>query len=174
MLIETKAGDVLAKIRHQFESQNSTQTLAEGLAEYFAENPFLKRDDDLLSPEAKQFFRSHDTVHVLYGCGTTMPDEAVVKLSSLMGTTGGLAVLRGYTDHETLDIYTKLPLGSTMLALLSAPYLIVRTLWRCSRQVQRWPWVEHRQFMDVPLNEIRSKFGIKVAHAKGPSEELAS
>lgn len=156
----------MSKVRHRFESQNGTQTLAEGLAEYFSANPFLKRDDDLLSPEAKQFFHSHDTVHVLYGCGTTMPDEAVVKLSSLMGTTGGWAVLRGYANHETLDIYTKLPLGGTVLALLSAPYLIVRTLWRCSRQTQRWPWVEHEQFMDVPLNEIRSRFGIKVMRAE--------
>jgi hypothetical protein len=155
----------MGRVRHRFESQNCTQTLAEGLAEYFAANPFLKRDEDLLSPEAKQFFRSHDTVHVLYGCGTTMPDEAVVKLSSLMGTTGGLAVLRGYATHETLDIYTKLPLGSTLLAVLSSPWLIVRTLWRCMRQTQRWPWVDHAQFLDVPLNDIRSRFGIKVAHA---------
>jgi hypothetical protein len=155
----------MVKARHRFESQGSSQTLAEGLVEYFAANPLLKRDDDLLSPEAKQFFRSHDVVHVLYGCGTTMPDEAIVKLSSLMGTTGGLSVLRGYTHHETLDIYTKLPLGSTVLALLSAPYLIVRTLWRCSRQKERWPWVEHQQFLDMPLIELRAKFGIKVAHA---------
>jgi hypothetical protein len=102
------------RVRHQFETAQSNQTLAEGLAEYFAANPTLKRESDLLSPEAKQFFLSHDIVHVLYGCGTSMPDEAIVKLSSLFGTTGGVAVLRGYTNHETLDIYTKLPLESVM------------------------------------------------------------
>ncbi len=155
----------MANIRHCFEFQDSTQTLEQGLTEYFHSNPFLKRDDDLLSLEAKQFFRAHDVVHVLYGCGTTMPDEAVVKLSSLLGTTGGLAVLRGYANHETLDIYTKLPFGSTVLALLASPYLILRTLWRCSRQTRRWPWVEHQAYLHTPLNEIRSEFGIKVAHA---------
>jgi len=36
------------QVRHRFEDQNSTQTLAEGLSEYFEANPFLKRDDDLL------------------------------------------------------------------------------------------------------------------------------
>jgi hypothetical protein len=46
-----------------------------------------------------------------------MPDEAVVKLSSLFGTTGGKQVLRSYTNYETLDIYTKLPLGDTVLAM---------------------------------------------------------
>lgn len=150
--------------RHQFESRDSTQTLEEGLAEYFLANPHLKRDKDLISPEARQFFSSHDVVHVVYGCGTSMPDEAIVKLSSLFGTTGGRQVLRGYTHHETLDIYRKLSVGSTAVALLSAPYLIARTLWRCMRQPQRWPWADYQLYLRVPLREIRARFGIKVAH----------
>ena len=107
-------------VAHEFESPHTTQTLAQGLAEYFAANPMLKRSADLLSPEARQFFHSHDVVHVVFGCGTSMPDEAIVKLVSIFGTTGGLGVLRGYLNHETLDIYRKLPLGSTVLALLMA------------------------------------------------------
>ena len=163
----------MANVRHRFESAQSTQTLAQGLAEYFEANPSLKRESDLLSPEAKRFFRAHDTVHVLYGCGTTMPDEAVVKLASLFGTTGGLAVLRGYTNYETLDIYTKLPVGSTLVALLISPYLIVRTLWRCAGQSQRWPWVDHQQYMNTPLQELRSMFRIKVAHPRSAADPLA-
>lgn len=149
--------------RHRFESARSVQTLEQGLAEYLSANPSLKRQESLLA-EAREFFRSHDIVHVLYGCGTTMPDEAVVKLSSLFGTTGGLQVLRGYTAYETLDIYTKLPLGSTVLALLMSPYLILRTVWRCARQTQRWPWAENQQYMDTSLVDLRSKFRITVAH----------
>jgi hypothetical protein len=159
--------NAVASTRHHFESAQSAQTLAQGLAEYFAANPSLKRQNTLLSSEAREFFRSHDAVHVVYGCGTSMPDEAVVKLASLFGTTGGFEVLRGYVNHETLDIYTKLPLGSTFVALVSAPYLIVRTLWRCGRQRRRWPWVEYERYLDTPLNELRSEFGIEVAHVRG-------
>lgn len=157
----------MPKSPHHFESSLSTQTLSEGLAEYLAANPSLKRQELLLSSDARQFFRSHDLVHVLYGCGTSMPDEAVVKLSSLFGTTGGTQVLRGYTNYETLDIYTKLPLGSTLAALAISPYLIARTLWRCSMQKQRWPWVENEQYLDTPLIELRARFGIRVAHKQG-------
>ncbi len=95
-----------------------------------------------------------------------MPDEAVVKLASLFGTTAGTQVLRGYTHHETLDIYSKLLLGSTLLALITAPYLIVRTVWRYLRQARRWPWLEYEQHMDKPLTEIRAEFGIRVAHER--------
>jgi hypothetical protein len=157
----------LAAATHRFESPSSTQTLAEGLAEYFAAHPDLKREEQLASREARQFFRSHDIVHVLYGCGTSMPDEAVVKLASLLGTTGGLRILRGYTHHETLDIYRRLPWPSTLVALLASPYLIARTIWRCSRQRRRWPWIENEQFMNVRLDELRTMFGIRVAREKG-------
>jgi hypothetical protein len=155
-----------ASTPHRFEAPDSTQTLAEGLAEYFAVNPGLKRGTDIVSPDARAFFRSHDAVHVVYGCGTSMPDEAVVKLASLFGTTGGLHVLRGYMRHESLDIYRSLPLGGTVLALVMAPVLIVRTIWRCAHQRSRWPWDAFDDLLDVPLRDLRSRFGIEVAHAR--------
>lgn len=158
----------MTRLATQFQSSASTQTLAQGLAEYYSANPQLKRGDDL-SPDAKDFFRSHDVVHVLYGCGTSMPDEAVVKLSSLFGTTGGFSILRGYRLHDSLEIYLKLPLGSSIVALLSAPYLIARTLWRCSRQPAKWPWSNHEQYMHTALRELRAQFGIRVAHASNSS-----
>ncbi|HSV82428.1 MAG TPA: hypothetical protein VLK85_24810 [Ramlibacter sp.] len=155
---------LLPSTSHRFESLASTQTLEDGLAEYLVAHPELKREDQLVSAEARSFFRSHDIVHVLYGCGTSMPDEAIVKLASLFGTTGGLQVLRGYTHHETLDIYRRLPVASTLAALLVAPYLLARTIWRCRRQPRRWPWADNDQYMRTTLAELRSTFGIRVAH----------
>jgi len=105
-------------------------------------------------------------VHVVYGCGTSMPDEAIVKLASFFGTTGGRRVMRGYMHHESLDIYRRLPIASTAAALLAAPYLIGRTIWRCKRQPRPWPWDGHDEYMKTPLVEIRRIFGIQVAHAR--------
>jgi hypothetical protein len=156
----------MASAHHRFESPDTTQTVAEALTEYFAANPVLRRDSDLLSREARQFFRSHDAVHVVYGCGTSMLDEAIVKLASIFGTTGGFRVLRGYVHHETLDIYRKLPVIGTVQALLAAPYIILRTVWRCMAQSQRWPWDQYDAFLNVSLREVRSQFRIKVAHER--------
>jgi len=128
-----------------------------------ATRPTLKRDAQLLSPEARQFFRSLDAVHVVYGCGTTLPEEAMVKLASIFGTTGRLGVLRGYAHHETLDIYRKLPAGETALTILASPFLIARTAWCCMRQSRRWPWDRYDEYLEVPLGEIRARFGIKAA-----------
>ena len=156
----------MANTKHQFEEAASTQSLAEGLEEYFKANPGVKRDSQLLSEDAKKFFTGHDTVHVVYGCGISMPDEAIVKIASLFGTTEGLAVLRGYVHHEVIDIYRNLPLASTVAALFLSPYLVTRTIVRCLRQAKRWPWLQHEKYLHVPLFVIRQEFGIKVAHAR--------
>jgi len=153
----------MKKPRHSFESQVCTLTLAEGLAEYYEKNPALVRGDHL-SAEAREFFRSHDTAHVVFGCGTSMPDEAVVKIASFFGTTEGFKVLRGYRLYESLDIYRRLPLLDTLRALAYAAYLVPRTIYRCAKQTRRWPWRDFEPDLAVPLHTLRMQFGIEVAH----------
>lgn len=144
-----------------YRSQNTQMSLADGLAEYYREHPFLKRGDRL-RPEAQEFFRCHDVVHVLYGCDTSLAQEAVVKLSSIFGTTAGFAVLKGYSLYESIDIYTKLKIGEVLVTIVAAFVIVPRTLWRCSRQQERWPWSEFGGHLNTPLRELRQHFGIRV------------
>lgn len=137
-------------------------TLAEGLAEYYASNPDLKRDETL-RPEARDFFRCHDAVHVVFGCSTSLADEAVVKLASLFGSTGGLSVLRGYALYDSLDIYRSLPIKEILGTIAAAPIIVPRTIARCLRQSRRWPWGDFTAFADTSLGELRREFGIVVA-----------
>jgi len=155
--------------QHAFEVQGSRQTLAAGLAEYFAKNSFLVRGPSL-SPEAQKFFGSHDVIHVLYGCSTSLPDEVIVKLSSIFGTTGGMSVLRGYRLHESIDIYRKLHIIDMLRTVAAATYLVPRTVLRCLRQHRRWPWTEHESYLSVPLCELRAQFGIQVARRDAASD----
>lgn len=149
-------------------AQNCTATLAQGLAEYYAAHTFLKRGD-ALSPEARVFFRCHDTVHVVYGCDTSLLHEAIVKLSSFFGTTEGLRVMRGYQLYESLDIYRQLRAADIMHTIAAAPFIVPRTIWRCARQRRRWPWEAFDAFLTVPLRELRADFGIRVATTAGRS-----
>jgi hypothetical protein len=50
-----------------------------GLREYFEANAgrAAKRS---MSPEAREFFRCHDAAHVVFGCGNTLDDQAIVKV----------------------------------------------------------------------------------------------
>ena len=149
---------------HAYELQESAQTLAEGIAEYYAANPGLANVRDM-SPDAQRFFRSHDAAHVVFGCSTDLDHEAVVKISSIFGTTAGLGVLRGYRLHESVQIYEKLPLRAMLATFVHSGVLVPRTILRCLRQHARWPWEGFERFLAVPLREIRAEFGIRVAHA---------
>jgi hypothetical protein len=146
---------------HEFERQDTAQTLAEGIAEYYERNPHLAKVRGM-SPEAQEFFRCHDTAHVVFGCNTSLPDEAVVKLSSVFGTTGGFSVLRGYALHESTDIYRELAVKDIVLTILRAVFLVPRTLLRCFRQHKRWPWKDSSAYEGRSLGSLRSEFGIRV------------
>jgi hypothetical protein len=148
---------------HAFQRQNTSQTLAAGMAEYHAANPGLAAGRSL-SPQAREFFRCHDAVHVVYGCGTTLDDEAVVKIASMLGTTAGLSVLRGYTLHESLEIYRALRVRDVLVAILHAAVIVPRTAVRCLRQRRRWPWQDFEPYMQRSLRDIRQEFGVRVAH----------
>jgi len=137
-------------------------SLEEGIAEYYRAHPFLKRDEQL-GAEAREFFRCHDAVHVLYGCDTSLPHEAIVKISSIFGTSAGFSVLRGYSLYDSIDIYRTLKLTEILMTIVAAIVIVPRTILRCARQKARWPWCEFATHMATPLVELRAEFGIRVA-----------
>jgi hypothetical protein len=149
-----------------FQHQDSQQTLAEGIAEYYAAYPNLVKVRGL-SPQAKEFFRCHDAAHVVFGCSTRLDDEAVVKISSLAGTTAGFGVLQGYRLHESIEIYKQIPVLTALGAILRSVVTVPRTLMRCLNQRERWPWSGFEAYLGVPLRDLRAKFGITVAHPGG-------
>lgn len=148
---------------HAFQHQDSAQTLAEGIAEYYSANPGLAKGRGL-SPEAQVFFRCHDAAHVVFGCSTLLDDEAAVKIASLFGTTAGLRVLKGYRLHESLEIYRQIAPAAALGSIARSVVIVPRALLRCLRQRERWPWAHFEQYLGAPLRDIRRKFGIIVAH----------
>ncbi len=150
---------------HAYERQDAKLTLAQGIAEYHRRNLNLIRGDQL-SVEAQEFFRCHDAAHVIFGCDTTLPDEAAVKLASVFGTTAGFAVLKGYRLRESVGIYKTLRLRDILHTVAASFAIVPSTLVRCARQRKRWPWSDFSDHLDKPLGELRSEYGIRVVRFK--------
>jgi hypothetical protein len=155
---------------HAFQRQDSLQTLAQGVEEYFAVNAGLAQGR-VMSPEAREFFRCHDVAHVVFGCDVALDDEAVVKIASILGTTAGLGVLKGYRLHESLQIYRQLRVQDVLLSIMHSVVIVPRTALRCLTQRARWPWAEHQRYLQTPLRELRHEFGIRVAHNQPPRND---
>ncbi len=146
-----------------YQEQDSKQTLSEGIAEFFAANKqhFKTR---VLTPEADEFFRCHDASHVVFGCDISLNDELVVKISSIFGTMAGWTVIKGYRLPESTEIYEELQWVDIVHTAVSSLYLVPITIWRCIRMRERWQWDNFDEFLDVPLGQVREKFGIQVTH----------
>ena len=59
----------------RYQEQNSSLTLRQGLAEYYASNPNLFKSNEASSPEIGSFLRNHDACHVVFGTTTALADE---------------------------------------------------------------------------------------------------
>ena len=150
----------LAMLRYQV--QDSKQTLREGIDEY--NDAFRGLIATRYStPAGERFFRSHDVVHVVFGCDISLNDEVVVKICSVFGSTAGLGVLRGYRLPEAKEGYEDIRLGEIVTTAVHSLYLVPRAIVRCRRMCARWPWEAFDEWMDRPLCDIRSRFGIRVA-----------
>ncbi|MFT7654608.1 MAG: hypothetical protein ACI9ON_001447 [Limisphaerales bacterium] len=94
--------------------------------------------------------------------GLALDDEAVVKISSMLGTAGGMSVLKGYMLPESKEICGDLGISDILKTAANSLVLVPRTVWRCLRMAERWPWGDFDEYMDCPLHDIRQQFGIKV------------
>ena len=144
-----------------FQVAESEMTLEEGLRVYYGDR------DDLVggrgpSEAAKEFFRCHDVAHVVFGCSTTLDNEAMVKLWSFFGTTAGLSLLSDYRSPESQEIYETIPWsavpGTAIRTLVTAP----KIAFRCMKMSKRWPWDDYNEYMHMSLSKIREEFGITV------------
>lgn len=148
---------------HAFQHQDSPQTLAEALEEYYGSHPELLRGLPMSAP-AQEFFGRHDAVHVVFGCDTSLDEEAAVKIASIFGTTAGFGVLGGYGLAESRAIYRELSPAQVLRSVANSFFVVPRTIALCLQQRRRWPWAGYRDYLAVPLRDLRREFGIRVLH----------
>ncbi len=145
----------------KYQEPETAMTLESGLEEYYGSRADLLVGRGM-SSEAQEFFRCHDTAHVVFGCDTTLIDEAVVKLWSFFGTTRGLRLLREYRLPESQEIYAGIEWGPIASTALRSVTVAPRVIARCTRMNKRWPWSDFEKYKQVPLQDLRREYGIRV------------
>lgn len=144
-----------------FQRPDSTSTLEAGLRAYYASREGLVTGRGV-SDVAREFFRCHDVAHVVFGCSTSLIDEAKVKMWSFFGTTGGLGLARYYRLPESKEIYETITFGPIVRTGLQSLVVVPRVLAHCARMNERWPWNDFAAHQSVPLSELRRHYGIDV------------
>lgn len=155
----------------RYQQQDSTQTLAEGLAEYYATNDNLFSPEQLASDptlgDLGRFFAAHDACHVLFGLDTSLPDESLADTWTFFGTDADwrevLAYLRRDGQKEFFAQFMK-DVGYWRLLAYSIGSLprVAKAIWRSRRMTRKWPLFQWRDHLDVPLHVLREQYGIRL------------
>jgi len=147
-----------------YQEQDSSQTLREGLAEYYQANPGIVTRPADLPAESVALFRSHDMCHVIFGLNTSLRDEALADVRTLFSCDVGM---RHYARYMTADqaakaLFKELGYGKAIVVTLKSLPRIVRAALAAFGMRKRWPWNPPNGYLDRPLGELRREFGIRV------------
>ncbi len=146
----------------RYQRQDSAQTLADGLEEYYAANIGKVARPRDLTPESVALFRSHDMCHVVFGLNTTLDDEAMADVRTLLSCDVGW---RRYARYMTSDpaakaIFKDLGYLNGIRVTIHAIPRICRGVVEASRMKKRWPWNPPESFQTRPLAGLRREYGI--------------
>lgn len=150
--------------RCRYQAQDSTQTLAEGLAEYYLINRSnIARPSDL-PPESAALFRSHDMCHVIFGLDTTLADEAMADIRTLLSCDVGARHYVTYLakDAQAQAILKQVGFFAFVWGTVIAVPRIVRAWTAARKMTKRWPWLPPEEFQQRTLADLRREFGIRV------------
>ncbi len=142
--------------------QDSTQTLREGIAEYYACNEGLL-NPELLPPGCEELFRQHDAGHVIFGCDTSYRGETLIDTWTVFATTAGLKGLMEYFKYPQVNqIFDDVGRITIFLESCKAIPSICRLVVRSRKMSAKWPWEGFEAYLDRPLAELRREFNIQV------------
>lgn len=154
--------------RPRYTDKNSTQTLHEGLEEYYAVNSDFTHPSKM-PPDFAKTMLAHDASHVIYGCDTDMYDE--LKILPLTFWTSDFK-FRDYLrerKNPAVDVmYDDLVKRQGLLWLYGSiafvlPRLMpeVILMWFKTRKRQRYiPYLNFELFLNRSLLDIRQEFDL--------------
>lgn len=153
------AGAEVARCAYQ--EQASTQTVREALEEYRRANAAVLNQVE--QGEGAAFFRSHDMCHVIFGCSTSLDQEAAVDVWTIFG---GDISFRDYLAYlklqEAQDIVRDIGYLRSLWSSVRALPLLARVFVNARRMSKKFPWTGHEQFLDRTLASVRDEFNIRV------------
>jgi hypothetical protein len=152
----------------QYKDKNSTQTLREGLEEYYAINLHLTPPDSQ-PPEFAKILLAHDVGHVIYGCDTGMYDE--LKILPLFWWTSECTFQKFREMRKTpaVDVMYDdmiqengvLWLYGNILRVLPPLMPELISIWFKTRnRNKRLPFLEFQPLLDRTLLDIRKEFDL--------------
>lgn len=146
--------------------KHSTQTLREGLAEYYALNPHVT-DPATQPSDFGKILRAHDALHAIYACDTGMYDELKLLPLSWWTSKCTFQTYLKMKNSPAVDVMYEdiirekgaLWLYGAILRVLPRVILELVPIWFKTRNRQKLlPFLEFERLLDCSLLDIRQEF----------------
>ena len=148
----------------EYQRQDSSMTLAQGLEEYYRVNGGRVLRPSDLSEESRELFRSHDMCHVIFGLDTTLDDETMADVRTLLSCDVGVRRYARYlsTTPEAKALFKELGYMRAVWLTLNAIPRILRAISENWRMAKKWPWLPPTDYLGRSLADLRREYGIRV------------
>jgi hypothetical protein len=150
----------------QYLHPNCTLTLREGIAELRAAEGV---ENDAVENVAKDLVADlnvHDAIHVLFACPTNLNGEISAHVWTIFGTTLSMKDMHRVNMHDDhRQVLAEIGHRKLILRWFRSLPNIAMTFYRTRRMKKRWPADGFLAYLDVPLSDLRSQFGIRLPNA---------
>src|SRR5665213_1567547 len=111
-----------SRARLAYQVQDSALTLAEGLEEYYTANVGTVTRPRDLPRESAGLFRSHDICHVIFGLNTSLSDEALADVRTILSCDVGFRRYSAYLaqDKQAKALFRELGYSKSIWVTLLA------------------------------------------------------
>lgn len=153
-----------SRARLAYQVEDSALTLAEGLEEYYTANVGTVTRPRDLPRESARLFRSHDICHVIFGLNTSLSDEALADVRTLLSCDVGFRRYTAYLaqDKHAKALFKELGYMKSISVTLRALPRILRAVVASWQIPTKWPWEPPEEFQRRSLHELRVEYGIHV------------
>ena len=154
----------------KYTQQNSSQTLKEGLQEYYDSNPQEVKDFAKKIP----FLVDHDITHVIFGLGTSIEEESLLDTWTIRGTDISWKQIYNYAFGSELWKLTKIIVKNQ-----GGWFKIIKVVTKCiplklkihfnriPNMNKKWPYSGLKEErMSIKLKELRKEYGIRLISYK--------
>lgn len=153
----------------------TTMTLGDGIRELRAAEGADGDAVENVAPDLVPDIDLHDAIHVLFACPTNLAGEISAHIWAVFGTTMRMREMHRVNMHQD-HRQVLADIGHARLLktwFKNIPHLIA-TFYRSLRMTRKWPASNFSDYLDVPLDELRNEFNIRLPNRRHSSNSRGS
>ncbi|MGF1488781.1 MAG: hypothetical protein ACFBSE_16975 [Prochloraceae cyanobacterium] len=147
--------------QYKYQQQDSSQTLQQGLAEYYASIPGLIIPEATKDKETAKMLTLHDVTHVIFGCSTEIEDEFLCDTWTIFGSNVSFSKYLEYMQYpESQQIFKEVGYLKIIWIGIKIFPQILKVIWQTRKMSKKWGWTNYKKYLYRPLKDIRQVYNI--------------